>query len=64
MHIIDWLAMLPTFITVGGSTVAAVVKLAKLVDAVERLTTSMENIVGKVDDHETRIHDLEKSATP
>jgi hypothetical protein len=62
MHAGDWIALVPTGVMLALSTFTAVWKLAKLVDAVERLGGSMERIAGKVDDHEGRLAALEVKA--
>ena len=55
----DWIALITPALAIGGATFAAAAKLTRLIDAVERLTASMERIAGKVDDHEGRLRDLE-----
>lgn len=51
----DWIAL----VTVGGTTLGIGIRLimgtTRLIDAVERLTCSVEKIAGKVEDHEQRL---------
>lgn len=60
MHAAEWIAAVGVAFVVGGPTLAAVVRLTRLVDAVERLNATMVRIVEKVDDHEDRLRDLEQ----
>ena len=52
-----------TAIMLGGAIIAggfkAMAKLTRLVDAIERLSGSMEHVVGEIGDHEKRITSLE-----
>jgi len=58
-HLIEIL----TAVFLGGSIIAggfkAMSKLTRLVDAVEHLSASMENVAGQIGDHEQRIGKLE-----
>jgi len=63
MHAADWIALITPATAVGAIGVAGIVKLTRLVDAVERLTTAMERIAGIVDDHEHRLTVLETDRT-
>jgi len=60
MHPAEWIALATPAMAVGGIGVAGIVKLTRLVDAVERLSASMERVAGRVDEHEKRIGDLER----
>lgn len=60
MHMADLIALVVPVLMVGGSTVAAIVKLTRLIDAVNRTGAAIEKIAEKVDNHEIRLHDLER----
>jgi hypothetical protein len=55
----DWVALVTPAVAVAGIGVAGIVKLTRLVDAVDRLAVAMEHITGKIQDHESRINTLE-----
>lgn len=53
------LAVLTLIVGVLGAAGGVIVKLTRLVTAVEQLGATMEGIVTKLADHEGRLHDLE-----
>lgn len=50
-----WISILSPAIVLGGVAIMATAKMTRLVDAVERLSKSMEEIVGQLRDHEHRL---------
>nr|UXE44742.1 hypothetical protein Hi04_10k_c361_00006 [uncultured bacterium] len=50
-----WIGLLSPAIALCGTAIMATVKMTRLVDAVERLSGSMEKIAGQVSDHEHRL---------
>jgi len=54
-----WIAAAPTVIGAAGMGTAVVIKMTRLVVAVEQLAKSLETIVTKVGEHEGRITRLE-----
>ncbi len=55
----DWIAIAAAPIPFAGVGVKLISGMAKLVDAVERLTIATEKIAGQVQDHEKRLDRLE-----
>ena len=64
MHMAEWIALIMPAIAVGTAGYVGVAKLTRLVDAVERLATSMEHLAGRVEDHEDRLTTLEAARRP
>jgi len=56
-----WIAAAPTLVGAAGMGTAMVVKMTRLVVAVEMLGKNLETIIAKVGDHEGRITRLESS---
>lgn len=56
----NWIAIVTPGLVLGGIGISAIVKLTRLVDAVDRLTTAMETITKMASDHELRIGLLEQ----
>ncbi len=58
-HLIEIL----TALVLGGSILAGIVRtvamLTRIADSVERLSTSVEHVVGQIGDHETRLTRVE-----
>lgn len=59
MHAADWVAIVTPALAVGSIGVAGIVKLTRLIDAVERGARAIETMADKVQDHERRITHLE-----
>lgn len=59
MSIVDILTAVVLAGSIVGGGFRAMSKLTRLVDAVERLSSSMETVVGQIGDHERRITGLE-----
>lgn len=56
----DWVTLAPTITVLAGTGIAVIVRLTRLVDAVERLSAAMAQVAERVTDHESRITTLEK----
>ena len=57
----DWIALAPTITVLASTGVAVIIKLTRLVDAVERLSAAMAQVAERVTDHESRLITLEKN---
>lgn len=55
MDAATWAALAVPVLSVAGAVLMAVVKMTRLVDAVERLGNAMEKVAGQVEDHEHRL---------
>jgi hypothetical protein len=59
MHLPTLIAVFAPALTVAGIGYAAVVKLTRMAVALERLSSDMAAVLGKVDNHEGRLLLLE-----
>ena len=61
MHVspADWIAIVTPAIAVGVGIVGVIIRLTRMVDALERLATAMETVTHMVNDHELRLGLLE-----
>ena len=58
-HLVEVLTALALGGSVVGGGVRALAKLTRLVDAVERLSASMEHVVSQIGEHEKRLAVIE-----
>jgi hypothetical protein len=56
----EWIALITPTMGIVGVIYAAVIKLARMADSLERITESLVGLVSKVDAHEARIGALEQ----
>ena len=56
----DYIALALTAVSIGGVGIRLVVGMTRLVDAVERLSDASTSVMGRVEDHEQRISQLER----
>lgn len=57
----EWIALLGPLITMAGIGIGAIVKLTRLIDAVNDLKNAMVGLVHTDKNHEKRIRKLEKA---
>jgi hypothetical protein len=62
MHAAEWVGLVSPVIVLGGAAVAAVAKLTRMTVVLEALGRDMRAIVGRIDDHEARLFELERNA--
>lgn len=55
MHPAEWIALVPSVLLGGGGAVGVIVRLTRLIVAVEGLCKAMERVAGKVEEHERRL---------
>jgi hypothetical protein len=56
MNSAEWIAIVAPALAVTGTGLAAVVKLTRIVDAVERLEKTFTVVMRRLDDHERRLN--------
>jgi hypothetical protein len=62
VNIPEWIALASPALVLAAATVSAVAKLTRLTVAVEVLGRDIGILVGRVDQHERRIGELERNA--